>query len=315
MKRQAFGDTSLRVSEFGLGCARIGGVFQSNAQGFLDLLSFAFDSGITFFDTADMYSQGESESLIGKALRGKRDRIVIASKAGYSLPSRRRWVARVKPLVRPLVRLLKIRRDQLPSGSSGALSQDFSPKYLRTAVEGSLRRLRTDYLDILQLHSPPLEVVERGEWLPALEELQRTGKVRYYGIAVDTLEAGLAALRYPGVASVQFTLNLLEQAGAEQLFPTALRQGVGGIARECLANGLLAKPVADADLKGYCNSPEQEQHRSRQLAQLRSEAEASGRSIMSRAVAYPVSVPGVSVSLLGARNIDQLRGLLQAAGR
>ncbi|MDF3070940.1 MAG: aldo/keto reductase [Polyangiaceae bacterium] len=314
MKLRAFGNTSLRVSEFGLGCARIGGVFQGNAKGFVDLLGFAFDSGITFFDTADMYSQGESESLIGQVFRGRRDQIVIASKAGYSLPSRRRWAARVKPLLRPLVRLLKIRRDQLPSGSRGALSQDFSPNYLRSAVEGSLRRLRTDHLDILQLHSPPVEVVERGEWLPALEELQRVGKVRYFGVAVDSIEAGLAALRYPGVASIQFTLNLLEQAGAEQLFPAALRQGVGGIARECLANGLLVKPAAEIDLKGYCNSPEQEQHRERQLSQLRQDAETSGQTVLSRALQYPVSVPGVSVSLLGARSIEQLRGLLLATG-
>jgi len=314
MQLREFGNTSLRVSELGLGCARIGGVFQSDPKGFLDLLSFAFDSGITFFDTADMYSQGESESLIGKALKDKRDRIVIASKAGYSLPSRRRWAGRIKPLLRPVVRLLKIRRDQLPSSSRGALSQDFSPQYLRSAVEGSLRRLRTDHLDILQLHSPPLEVVERGEWLPALEELQRTGKVRYYGVAVDSIDAGLAALRYPGVASIQFTLNLLEQAGASELFPAAQRHGAGGIARECLANGLLAKPASEIDLKGYCSSPEQERHRERQLDELRREAESSGRSVLSRALSYPVSVPGVSVSLLGARNIDQLRALLTTAG-
>src|SRR5262245_32719749 len=139
MELRPFGNTSLRVSEFGLGCARIGGVFQSGSRGFLDLLAFAFDSGVTFFDTADMYSQGESESLIGKAFRRKRDRIVIASKAGYSLPSRQRWAGRVKPLLRPMVRLLKIRREQLSSGSRGSLSQDFSPAYLRSAVEGSLR--------------------------------------------------------------------------------------------------------------------------------------------------------------------------------
>jgi aryl-alcohol dehydrogenase-like predicted oxidoreductase len=314
MQLRAFGNTSLRVSELGLGCARIGGVFQSNPRGFLDLLAFAFDSGITFFDTADMYSQGESESLIGKALRGKRDRVVIASKAGYSLPSRRRWAGRIKPLLRPVVRLLKLRRDQLPATSRGALSQDFSPKYLRSAVEGSLRRLRTDHLDILQLHSPPLDVVERGEWLPALEELQRAGKVRYYGVAVDAIDAGLAALRYPGVSSIQFTLNLLEQAGALELFPSAQRQGVGGIARECLANGLLAKPPSEIDLKGYCSSPEQEQQRARQLDELRREAESSGRSVLSRALSYPVSVPGVSVSLLGARNVEQLRALLTTAG-
>lgn len=314
MELGSFGNTSLRVSALGLGCARLGGVFQSNTRGFLDLLSFAFDSGVNFFDTADMYSQGESESLIGKAFRGKRDAIIIASKAGYRLPSRRRWAGRFKPLLRPLVRLLKLRRDQLRSGSRGVLSQDFSPGYLKTAVEGSLRRLGTEYLDILQLHSPPLDVVERGEWLPALEELKRTGKVRYFGVAVDSIEAGLAALRYPEVSSIQFTLNLLEQAGATELFPTAQRQGVGGVARECLANGLLAKAAADIDLRGYCSSPEQEVLRARQLADLDREAQTSGRSVLSRALAYPGSVPGVSVSLLGARSVEQLRALLLAAG-
>jgi aryl-alcohol dehydrogenase-like predicted oxidoreductase len=310
-----FGNTTLRVSEFGLGCARVGGVFQGSASGFMDLLAFAIDSGINFFDTADMYSQGESETLIGKAIRGKRDSIIIASKAGYTLPARRRWAGRIKPLLRPMVRLLKLRREQLSSKSRGELSQDFSPKYLLGAVEGSLRRLRTDYLDIFQLHSPSREVIERGEWLSALEELKRVGKVRYYGVAVDTIEAGLAALRYREVSSLQFTLNLLEPGGASELFPTAQRQGVGGIARECLANGLLVKSPAEIDLKGYCSSPEQEQHRVRQLAELRREAELSGVPLLRRALDYPGSVSGVSVTLLGARSVEQLRNLLVAANR
>jgi aryl-alcohol dehydrogenase-like predicted oxidoreductase len=313
MQLREFGNTSLRVSEFGLGCARIGGVFQSNTRGFLDLLARAVDSGITFFDTADMYSQGESETLIGKALRGKRDRIVIATKAGYCLPSRRRWAARLKPLLRPAVRWLKIRRDRLPAGSSGALTQDFSSKYLLRAVEGSLRRLRTDYLDILQLHSPPLEVVERGDWLLALEELRRTGKVRYYGVAADSIEGGLAALRYPGVSSVQFTLSLLEQRAATELFPQVLQAGAGGIARECLANGLLVKPADQIDLAGYCSSPEEIEKRKRQLAELRQAAEQNGRSVLRSALDYPRSVAGVSVTLLGVRSIEQLAGLLASA--
>jgi aryl-alcohol dehydrogenase-like predicted oxidoreductase len=315
MKLRDFGTTSLRVSEYGLGCARIGGVFQGGASGFLDLLSFAFERGINFYDTADMYSQGESEALIGKALRGKRDRIIIASKAGYCLPTRRRLAGKLKPLLRPLVRMLKLRRDRLPSGSRGALSQDFSPKYLRAAVEGSLRRLRTDYLDVLQLHSPPREVVERGEWVTGLEELKRAGKVRYYGIAVDTLDAGEAALRCPGVSSLQFTLSLLEQGAAHELFPRAKEQGVGVIARECLGNGLLAKPVDQIDLKANCSSPEQEAQRIVQLAELRLAAEARGRTLLQDALAYPPSVSGVSVTLLGARSLQQLQGLLDAAPR
>jgi aryl-alcohol dehydrogenase-like predicted oxidoreductase len=312
MQLREFGNTALRVSEYGLGCARIGGIFQSGSAGFLDLLSFAFDNGITFFDTADMYSQGESEALIGKALRGKRDRIVIASKAGYKLPTQRRLAGKLKPLLRPVIQLLKIRRDRLPSGSRGTLAQDFSPKYLRRAVEGSLKRLRTDYLDILQLHSPPEEVIERGDWASGLEELRRTGKVRYYGIAAESLGAALAALRIPGVSSIQFTLSLLEQQAAAELFPQAAAQGIGGIARECLGNGLLAKPADQIDLKANCSSLEQEAQRVRQLDELRRLAQDSGRSVLQNAVAYPLSVTGVSVTLLGARTVAQLSGLLDA---
>lgn len=312
MKLRDFGNTSLRVSEYGLGCARIGGVFQGNASGFLDLLTFAFERGVNFYDTADMYSQGESESLIGKALGRQRDRIIIASKAGYCLPARRRLAGKLKPLLRPVVRALKLRRDRLPGGARGELSQDFSPKYLTSAVEGSLRRLRTDYLDILQLHSPPLEVIERGEWLSALEELKRAGKVRYYGIAVGSIDAGLAALRHPGVSSLQFTLSLLEQGAATQLFPQAQTQGVGVIARECLGNGLLAKPADQIDLKANCSSPEEEARRVVQLSELREAAAARGLSLLQTALLYPPSVPGVSVTLLGARSVAQLQALLDA---
>lgn len=312
MDLRDFGNTALRVSEYGLGCARIGGVFQANAAVFDDLLAFAFERGINFYDTADMYSQGESEKLIGRAFRGKRDRIIIASKAGYCLPARRQLAGKLKPLLRPLVRLLKVRRDRLPTGSRGALSQDFSPRYLRRAVEGSLRRLRTDYLDVLQLHSPPEDVISRGEWLPALEELQRSGKVRYYGIAVDSVEAGLAALHFASISSLQFRLSLLEPQAAGELFPQAFARGVGVIARECLGNGLLAKPAEQLDLKANCSSPEQEAERAVQLAQLRDAASARGRTLLQDALSYPPSVGGVSVTLLGARNVEQLRGLLDS---
>jgi aryl-alcohol dehydrogenase-like predicted oxidoreductase len=126
---------------------------------------------------------------------------------------------------------------------------------------------------------------------------------------VDSVEAGLAALRCPGVSSVQFTLSLLEQRGATELFPQALAQGVGGIAREVLANGLLAKPAADIDLQKYCNSPEEVTLRASQLATLRTD----GADPLRRALDFPRSVDGVSVTLLGARNWDQLQKLLTTA--
>jgi aryl-alcohol dehydrogenase-like predicted oxidoreductase len=310
---RAFGNTELRVSQFGLGCARIGGIFQRDTSAFLRLLAAARDSGINFYDTADMYSQGESEALLGRAFRGRRDRVILATKAGYLLPRRRMLVARLKPFLRPVIRLLKLRRDRLPAAARGSLAQNFSPGYLRKAAEASLRRLRTDYLDVFQLHSPPAHVVERGEWEPALEALKRAGKIRYYGIAVDTIEAGLAALRFPGVSSLQFTLNLLESRAAESLLPKARAAGIAGIARECLANGLLAKPADQIDLAAYCSSPEEQQLRSAQLSEVRERAAAAGASLTKLALDYATGVEGVSVALLGVRTEEQLQGLLARA--
>jgi aryl-alcohol dehydrogenase-like predicted oxidoreductase len=257
-----------------------------------------------------MYSQGESETLIGRAFRSVRSRVVIASKAGYCLPARRKLAARLKPLLRPAIRLLGIRRDRLPAAARGSLAQDFSPAYLLKAVEGSLRRLRTDYLDLLQLHSPAADVVERGDWVHALDALKRAGKIRYYGVSCDTVEAGLAALRFPGVSSLQFNLNLLEPGAAAALLPQARAEGVAGIARECLANGLLAKRPEQIDLTAYCRSPEEQELREVQLNRLRHRAAEGGRSLTRLALEYVTGVEGVSVSLLGVRNVTQLRGLL-----
>jgi aryl-alcohol dehydrogenase-like predicted oxidoreductase len=166
MNYRSFGATKLTVSEVGFGCARLGGIFQDSTKAdMLRTLHLAFDRGITFYDTADMYSQGESEILLGKAFHGRRDKVVIASKAGYCLPARRKMVARIKPLVRPIIQRAGLKRQHLPSGLRGALSQDFSAGYLLKAVDQSLKRLRTDYLDLYQLHSPPTSVLESGAFL------------------------------------------------------------------------------------------------------------------------------------------------------
>lgn len=312
VEQRLFGTTDLRVSELGLGCARIGGIFQQDTRGFLDLLAAARDVGINFFDTADMYSQGESEVLVGKAFRRVRQRVIITSKAGFCLPGRRRFAARLKPLLRPLIRAFKLRRSQMSAGARGALSQNFEPAYLEKAVEGSLRRLRTDYLDLFQLHSPPADVIARGDWQSALDRLKQAGKIRYYGISCDTIEAGHAALKFPAVASLQFVLNLLERVPEDSLLPTAKAQGVGVIARECLANGLLVKEASEVDLGNYVRSEEERKLREEQLAAIRRQAQEEGRSLMSKALRYAADTDGVSVALVGARNFDQLRGLLRA---
>jgi aryl-alcohol dehydrogenase-like predicted oxidoreductase len=301
-----FGRTDLHVSEFGLGCARIGGIFQRDPTEFLNLLSASLDAGINFFDTADMYSQGESEVLLGRAFRRRRDQIVIASKAGYVLPAQRRIVARFKPLVRPLIRFLGLSRHHLPAAVRGAPAQDFSPDHLRRAVEGSLRRLGTDHLDLFQLHSPPTAVVERGEWVETLEGLKRAGKIRYYGISCDSVEAALAALGHPNVSSIQVAINLLERSAVDTVLPRALRQGVAIIARECLANGLLAKDAASLDLHSYCQSPHEAERKAEQLTSYRQVADLNGCTLAQLALQFVSRLEGVSVSLVGVSRRQQL---------
>jgi aryl-alcohol dehydrogenase-like predicted oxidoreductase len=309
IRRRQLGQTELQVSEFGLGCARLGGIFKSEPADFEKILTRALDAGINFFDTAAMYSQGESEALIGRAFRRRRDEVVIASKAGWVLPSQQRFVARIKPLVRPLISALKLSRRHLPGAARGTFSQDFSPQYLRTSLEGSLRRLRTDRLDLFQLHSPPLEVVQPAEWVDTLEALKREGKIRYYGVSCDVAEATIAALTHTGLSSIQVPLNLLERAALPAL-PIARSKGVGVIVRESLANGLLVKDLSVEQIRPYCASDEEAAAKAEKVRRYRQASADGGCSLSQLAVQYVSGLEGVSVTLIGVSRLQQLEAFL-----
>jgi aryl-alcohol dehydrogenase-like predicted oxidoreductase len=313
MQFGTFAATGLRVSEFGLGCARLGGIFHKDPKSSMRLLHAAIDAGINFLDTADMYSQGESEKLIGRAFGQSRDKVIIATKAGWVLPTQRRVAALLKPLLRPVSRVLKVRRDRLPAAVLGNVGQDFSRAYLVRAAEASLRRLRTDYIDLFQLHSAPLDVLAQSDWREAMESLKRAGKIRHYGVSVDSLDAGLAAVECDGVASLQFLFNLLEPNAQHVLLPRLRARNVAGIARECLANGLLVKPLEGLDLARYCSSPEEVERRRVQLSNLESEARAKGTSVTRLALDFARKTEGVSLTLLGARDEAQLFAVLRKA--
>jgi aryl-alcohol dehydrogenase-like predicted oxidoreductase len=297
------------VSAFGLGCARIGGIFKQDPNDFVNLLSAAFDAGINFFDTADIYSQGESERLLGRAFRHRRDRVVITSKAGFVLPAQRRLLARLKPLVRPLIGLIGLSRHHVPGAVRGALAQDFSPAHLQRSIEGSLRRLATDHLDLFQLHSPPAAIVETGGWVEVLERLKQEGKIRYYGISCDSLEAALAALEFPGVSSLQLSISLLERRAMGALAQARAR-GVAVIAREVLANGVLAKNASEIDLRSYCESDEEAETKAAQLKTYRQTAAEQGSSLARLALQFVSELEAVSVSLIGVSRLEQLNRLL-----
>jgi aryl-alcohol dehydrogenase-like predicted oxidoreductase len=305
-----FGNTGMKVSRIGFGGSRIGGVFadKNSSKEALTVLRAALDAGITFYDTADIYSQGESEALIGEAFRGKRDQVILATKGGYCLPARRNVVKRIKPLIRPIVRALGIKRRQLPAGFSGALAQDFSALHLTRALEGSLKRLRTDHVDLYQLHSPRAPFMQSGlfgESLETLEKLRTQGKLRFYGVATEVPEDVPFCLSAPGISSVQLGFGLLDLQALDQgALAAAEARGLGVIARGCFGGGLLKSDLNEAQLKAA--TPKWQR-----ILALLSFSRTSGRSMLDLAYQFCRSTPAIGVTLLGMRVQDHLRQNLQ----
>ena len=306
MKFNAFGTTGLSVSEIGFGGSRIGGVFadKNSSKEALNVLRQALDSGITFYDTADMYSQGESESLIGTAFRGRREQVVLATKGGYCLPARRNLIKRIKPLLRPIVQALGLKRARLPAGMSGALSQDFSPSYLTRALESSLQRLQTDYVDLYQLHSPRAPFMQSaafGEALETLEKLKGQGKLRFYGVATEVPQDAPFCLSAPGISSLQLGFGLLDLEALEQrTLAAASARGLAIIARGCFGGGLLKDGLDRAQLEAA--TPKWQR-----ILALRSLGEGTGRSLLDMALQFCRGTDGISTTLLGMRTENHLR--------
>jgi aryl-alcohol dehydrogenase-like predicted oxidoreductase len=222
MRYRSLGSTGLRVSEIGFGTWGLGG----NAQGAMAYgptddkdsiraLRAAFDAGVNFFDTADLYGFGHSERVVGEALREVRSRALIASKVGML-------------------------------DAKGA--QDFSPAYMRQSLERSLERLGTDYIDLYQLHSPPVDLLLRdGRILGELERFRGEGKIRAYGVSARSPEEAVAAVKQLGVGCVQVNFNLVDQRALETgLFDLCVAKGAGVIARTPLCFGFLTGQYSSA---------------------------------------------------------------------
>lgn len=219
MKYRDFGKSGLKVSEVGFGCWAIGGNEHGNSYGPTDdkssteAITKAIELGCNFFDTADVYGWGHSEELLGKAIRNKRDHLIIATKGGGDF-------------------------------YQGPGYQTFTPEYVRFALEKSLRRLNTDYIDVYQLHNPPLRLLNRSETYEVMKELKREGKIRAWGVSVFDPVEGLAALDLGQPDSIQIPYNIFSTKPSDQLLPRAHESGCAIIAREPLANGFLTGKYA-----------------------------------------------------------------------
>ena len=210
MNTRTFGRTGWQVSEIGFGAWGIGGGQWGGANDdeSLAALHTALDAGINFFDTADVYGDGLSERLIARLRAERPEPFFVATKAGRRLS---------------------------PHTADG-----YNAKNLGAFVDRSLANLKSEQLDLLQLHCPPTDVYYRPEVFGALDDLVAAGKIKFYGVSVEKVEEALKAIEYPGVQSIQIIFNPFRLRPAELFFEQALRRQVAVIARVPLASGLLS---------------------------------------------------------------------------
>lgn len=292
MNYRTLGSTGIKVSEIGFGGWAIGGA--TDAQGVpvgwghatdeesLAALRRARELGVTFFDTADLYGYGRSESLMGIVLSRHRDQVVIATKVG------------------------NVRT------TSGSIIKDFSKRHIFYAIDGSLKRLRTDYVDVYQLHNPTLEDLQRGSIQEAMEMLQSLGKVRFWGISVSTPQDGIAAIENGWGYTLQVLYNVLNQSAADRLFPLAREKNFGVVARVPLASGLLTGkyrlhstfPVDD--VRQNFLTPRRLAEALAKIAEVKGIVGGASRSLGEAALRFVLAEKAVSTVIPGARNPHQV---------
>ena len=196
----------------------------------------------------------------------------------------------------------------MPLGISGTLSQDFSPGYLGSALEGSLKRLKTDHVDLYQLHSPSpafMQSAAFGEALETLGRLQGQGKLRFYGIATEAPQDVPFCLAAPGISSVQLGFGLLDPEALDQgTLEAARTRGLAIIARGCFGGGLLKDTLDEAQQR-------EARPKWQSILALRAFAERTGRSLLDVAFQFCRGNPAVSVTLLGMRVESHLRDNLR----
>jgi aryl-alcohol dehydrogenase-like predicted oxidoreductase len=285
------GRTGIKSAEIGFGAWAIGGGSNIAGRGMgygdtadetsLAALQQAFELGINFVDTADVYGAGHSEKLVGQAMRQAPRRVHVATKVGY------------------------VRRDPEPLG------QDFSPDYIKAACDRSLERLGVTTIDLYQLHSPPREVIASDAVWNTLRELKDKTKIEHYGISVVKPEDGLLAIEKGDVETIQVIYNLLQREAASELFEAAYKKSVGIIARVPLASGLLTGKYnpghrfSDNDHRKDKYPPEKLAAELERVEKLRFLAEGSGRTMAQAAIQFCLAHQAVCVVIPGIKTPEQ----------
>ncbi len=294
MRVRTLGKSGIKVSEVGFGAWAIGGPAElgglavgwgvADDRDSTQALETAFDEGINFYDTADVYGMGHSEELLARVFGRRRAQVVIASKGGNLTDEAGQW------------------------------QKNFTGTFLARRVEDSLRRLRTDYIDLYQLHTPRTDE-EYEQALTSAETLNRLveqGKVRAYGLSIGLVEHGLRQIEHGFGATIQVVYNALERAPEAKLLPAAKQANYGIIPRVPLASGFLTgKYTSDAQFGNQDHrsrlTAEQKQDWAEKANRLKPIATELGITLAQLALQYILANGAVSVVIPGARNEAQAR--------
>jgi len=294
MRARTLGKTGIKVGEVGFGAWAIGGPAELGglAVGWGEVddrdsiraLEAALDEGINFYDTSDVYGMGHSEELLARVFGKRRAQVVIASKGGNL------------------------------NDEAGQWQKNFTGPFLAGKVEESLRRLRTDYIDLYQLHTPRNEEEYRQALGSAetLDRLVEQGKLRAYGLSIGPVEHGLRQIGDGFGATIQVVYNALERGPEEKLLPAAKEANYGIIPRVPLASGFLTGKYTDDarfDKRDHRSrlTAEQKKDWVEKVNRLKPIAKELGLTMTQLALQYILASDAVSVVIPGARNADQAR--------
>ncbi|MEK7806397.1 MAG: aldo/keto reductase [Chloroflexota bacterium] len=295
MKYRKLPRTSLLLSEVGFGAWTVatnwwGQISEGDRAA---LLENALEQGVNFFDTADTYGEGYGEEILAKVLGHRRKEMVIATKFGYDFYDK--TTPRVGHQERP---------------------QKFDREFVIYACEQSLRRLRSDYIDLYQIHNPRIGALERDELFETLEQLQFEGKIRYFGVAlgpdIGWLEEGLAAMRQRSVHSLQIIYSILEQEPARDFFPIAGEERVGLLSRvphasEVLTGRYIEPPTFDESDHRANRRAEWMKQALRKFEQVKFLAgDDVGRTMSQAAIKFCLAQPTIVSVLPNFTNLDEL---------
>lgn len=266
------GKSALEVSQIGFGCMSLKPAAAENKE----IVSRALDLGINYFDTADLYDKGENEAELGRLIKTHRDRIVLASKVG----------------------------NQWRADGSG---WDWNPAkaYILKAVEGSLKRLQTDYIDLYQLHGGMIED-DIDETIEAFEALKKQGKIREYGVSSIRPNVIKAYAERSGIVSVMMQYSLLDRRPEEECFELLAAHHISVVTRGSLAQGLLLGKVAKPYL-GWSKAA------IGQAADAVADVTAAEENLAHTAIRFALQPAVVSSAVIGIRTLAQLQDIAAAS--